>query len=342
VATAIIAGLVLGTAMPSDVEDPLASSPLVASPDSTVVSGAAVSILRGPFGFTDDPNTQGGGLRVHAISVRANLHPDLARIEQTYTIVNSGSPLKTQLGIVQTDPSYATGEVIHTPSPIGAVAYLNGGLLDSNAVNITKNNSPRDTKGGYRVGLQATIPNGKSRLTVVTVIQTVATSSDENMKKPVGSGWSRLALQFNHYAWDWSFTPDGNEPKVTISLHTSKQVGLERLHAEEWTPALSDGSSLWFENAKRLIVRYDSPTSAKRARTYDELEAEARVLLTIPPNGHVIIPASATPVFKPNRTVVIPPVDRARAHRALIIPVIGMALLLLCALVVRRYNQHTY
>ncbi len=295
------------------------------------VPGAAVSALRGPTGFPDDVNQRGPSLLVDSISVRVELHPDLALVEQTYTITNADKATSATVGVRQRDHAYGEGHALQTYRPLAATAWLNGKRLAQESVTIhaLPNQAPKGP--GYEVALSTVFPAGQSELSLILAMQTVADVDVAGARQPAGDGDSHFALQFSHYSWDWAPGDEAPEPQTKAVITTAGGTPISGLIAEAWTDgAVRTADAFFWQRAPWFVLRYRSPKGIRRAATRDDLVRTARKLVRDRPLGHVLVPESAAAATRPGPGYGEPVIDPARARRALIVPLGALILLLLC------------
>lgn len=306
-------------------------------PSVALLPGAAVSALRGPTGFATDADSRGPALGVAAISVRATLFPDMAVVDQTYTVINDGTPIATTVGIRQTGhPELGDRLAVRAGRPLAVAAWLGGEVLaeDSVVMKLPANAAPKD--GAYELGVFAVYPTGASELSVRVIVQTVADTEMDGVRRPRGSGPSRLALQLAYYSWDWS--PSQTEaPAVVALVAAGKGASLEGVVAEAWTDgAIKSVDGIWWADSPWAVLTYQADPDARRARSVDELARAARDLLHKPPMGHLSLPADAEPYERPGPKALSDVLDTSRVQRAMIVPALGALLLLLAGLAIRR------
>ena len=88
------------------------------------VRGGAISTIHGPTGFGQGAHRRGPSLRVKRISIRVELHADLALIEQTYAIENPDDGTPATLGVLQSNPKLSNGTGIQTYRPTRSIAEV--------------------------------------------------------------------------------------------------------------------------------------------------------------------------------------------------------------------------
>ena len=303
--------------------------------------GAAASGVRGPTGFSANANLRGPTLEVAQVSAQITLHPDLAVIKQIITLHNPDVATRTTVGIRQRDPAYGDNKVVHTSLPLAAAAWLDGARLPTGNVRIrhlTESDGPR----GYEVALDGAFPEGTSELALTIVVQTVSdTREGAGFTRPAAGGWSRLALQMSHYAWDWSPRTDAPDPQFTVQLTTAGGISLDALEPESWTPgARRDTRSVWWRAAPWFVVRYKSGGAVRRARSHDELLRQAELLVAAGgAPSHLTQPARTTPIDRLRPLEPSAEDNAQRARRALIVPATGIVLLLLAGYGYRRRRR---
>ena len=304
----------------------------VAEPKTVVlVGGGAASTLRGPHGFEESSQVESPSLDVRRISVRVDVLPDVAFVEQTYTVVNNGEAALARFGIRQPNPRFGHGRAVHSDLPLGVAVWLGGLRLPADDISIRTLGSD-ESAGGYRVSIRTELPVGESQLTIGLVVQTVVTVVREGHSGPPGRGASRMALQVSHYSWGWAPKSEDAPPRIVTQLRPAGGLSLRDLEAESWTAgAVARDDAVWWEGGPWVVVRYDTPPGVPRATTRDELGRLARRLLSGPPGGHIEIPTDAVSIGRLGAPEEVVTTDVMRARRAMIVPATGFFLLLLSA-----------
>ncbi|MFT7626257.1 MAG: hypothetical protein ACI9WU_005452 [Myxococcota bacterium] len=313
----------------------LSAEPAVLAP----VEGAAISTLRGPTDFSKgQPAPE---LQVQRISIRAELRPALAIVEQTVTVNNPGTPTKTTVGIAQGPHDGRDGARLVPTTPLAVSVWHSGARLTDDDVTIRRSdNAGAGGEPGYEVAIRVAFPSGESELSVILALPTVPEVRVENIRRPASSGPAHFGLQVSHFPWDWSDEgePDTALPKTTTVVSTAGGLPLDSLAADVWAHgAVGDGSAWFWTGTPRLTLRYEADPDAPRPETHDALIRAARSLVAEAPVGHLNVPSGAEAVPRPGTIRRPGPLDPARARRALIVPM-SLATLLLIAgwLYVRR------
>jgi hypothetical protein len=320
------------------IEDPLETSPATGPKITSLSHGAALSTLRGPTGFAEDAAAREPSLQATEISVRLELYPDLVLVEQTYSLLVPGKGIRAVVGIHQSNLNYGVGGSLRSGRPLGSVAWLNKERLPDSDVRIESNEDSQGNPDGYRVAVTIHCPPGKNTLSLLTTLQSVSNMEVNGQEQPAATGWSYLGFQINHYAWGWAPDMEAADPKILVKLSAHQGTSLSRLHAEEWMPAMSDGSNIWWEGNPWVVLKYDAESGANRAVTLDELQGVSRTLLERRPRPHLIKPEEWHTFDQPNRAQARPSVDNDRTRRAMLVPTIVLALLLLAAFLVTRHR----
>jgi len=310
---------------------PSATQPQVEDQPHRWVRGGAISTMHGPTGFGQNTNRRGPSLRVQRISIRVELHADLALVEQTYTIENPDDGTPATLGVLQPNPKLSTGIGIQTYRPTAPVAYLdNVRLPDENVVEESAHVTGPGGGPGYRIGISAHFPMGTSSLTLMTVVQTVNnTLTTEHDATGSTAPWSWFSLQCHYYSWGWTPEDAVAQPTVVTSLEIMDDVDVTQVVAEQWTEgAAGSPRQLWWRHTPWFAVRYLRDRDAAPPPTSDALRARARELLDAAPVGHLNVPENLRPATRPGIRDALPAQDPSRARRALVVPIIALLLVL--------------
>jgi hypothetical protein len=322
-----------------------ADSPPTSPPPTTYVSGAAVSTLRGPTDFAKETDQPGPALEIQRVSIVIDLYPDVAVIEQVYTIWNRDDAVEATIGMEQANPRFGQSKVLRTNRPLATVAAINSGpLTDENIEMVPVWVRGPEGGPGYRVSVTAQFPKGRSTLNVRCAVKTVGSLDINAVTKPSESGWSYFALRTGTRAWGGSRDRNTPAPPLVVSLNLRKGVELSSLHAEEWTDGARESTfngeqTIWWRRPTRLVIRYKATEDAWRASTEDELIASARRYIAVPAASHITALQDAELMQQPGHVKRTPSNDPARARRALIVPVTLLLLLALAIFLIRRKRR---
>jgi hypothetical protein len=293
-----------------------------------------VPLLSGPTGYAADPAWRGPALELVRASIRAELHPDLAVVEQTYTVRNTGEPIFVTIGLRYQAPAGTLDEV---PRPLAVRAFVDGEVLPSENIQVQGVLPTDDNGAGWQLPIHCRLVTGEAIVSVILAIPTVSIAIDsEGMSRPSGAE-SSLMLDGSYSAWGWTLQDGIEPPEFTTALTLSPDVPLERLEATSWMAnAVRHNDTTFWERAPNLTVRYRSRSEAPRIRTLDGLRRAAQGIVERSARGHIDIPASALSAEPPGRAMGAQPVDPARTRRAMLVPATALLLLLAGAYLLRR------
>ncbi len=310
--------------------------------------GGVVSALRGPYAYVAGPIPRAVDVAVKRASAYARITSDFVIVEQTLTLTNNGDKTSFWVGVDQATLSRGRNP-IRTGGPLAARAWLDGAVLNETDIRIR--DRVLDDSDGYSVGLRITLPKGDHVFTLAIAVQTVSDTSDGDVRRPAGSGWSHLALELPGLGE--GFTADEGAPQtIAVELEFDPSIEGDTLTALEWTEDAGASGRRWYWQVPPAVtLRYGtspppdegSPAAVLaswvRAGSADELARRARDALSRPPQGHIVIASDAVALVRPGDTPETRNEDAERARRALLVPASGLFLVVLMLYVLRRRTE---
>ncbi|MFT5432270.1 MAG: hypothetical protein ACI9OJ_002969 [Myxococcota bacterium] len=303
------------------------------APETEHTRRSVLSVIRGPAAFVGRNEMRPPTLTPTRASVHIELRPDLALVEQTFSVANAGKAFRATIGVRYTASEH-TDIGLTTFKPLGASGWANGEALPANSVRITQD------EDGYSIELTPRFVQGDTTVSLVVALQTVGERVLDSHSVPAAANPSRLVVLSDFAPGDWSTDVDTAPPQFATQLTTSRGVLQSSVRAERWTEnALRRKSAFFWREIPQLLLTYDSDGAAHRASSWDELHREAKNLLLKQPLGHMDVPEDATRAARPGIAPAPPPIDPDRARRAMIVPGLGLIMLLLVGYLSQRRKE---
>ncbi|MEC8024093.1 MAG: hypothetical protein VX223_09185 [Myxococcota bacterium] len=293
-----------------------------------------VPVLQGPTGFASEPTWRGPPVELRRISIRAELLPDMAVIEQTYTVSNPGAPVTVTMGLRYRSP---VDNELDLQLPLAAQGWIDGKPLPTENVQVQALLKTEEFGAGWQLPVQCRLDEGESILSLVIVVATVPIERNSRGISRPSQAVASLHLEGDYSAWGWSLGDEVPAPEVATALSLSSDIPANSLHAVQWMAgAVRNESTTYWKRLPNITIRYDAVPDAFRARTVDGLWRRARKATDRTVRGHIDIPASALAIDPPGRAMGEEPIDPARTRRAMLVPAVVLLALLAAAYVFRR------